>query len=189
MCLVFNMRTHSVLVLTKCLVTIWKEINFLLFRIWRVSIINGVPVKPCEPRSIPYVSEPHFSVWHYNLRDVKDICALINSKQYLIILISFFAVRQDNNGCGRDPFNQNSDRSDRQKWSTSKGGPVSSKRFRLRPNRSIEFWTEISGTFGWMDHTQCLFILSFISIVISFFPLFILIYTFDFIWALLQYCQ
>ena len=25
---------------------------------------------------------------------------------------------------GRDPFNQNSDRSDREKWPTSKGGPV-----------------------------------------------------------------
>ena len=32
---------------------------------------------------------------------------------------------------GRDPFNQNSDRSDREKWSTSKGGPVFSKLFRL----------------------------------------------------------
>ena len=29
---------------------------------------------------------------------------------------------------GRDPFNQNSNRSDREKWSTSKGGPVFSKR-------------------------------------------------------------
>ena len=32
---------------------------------------------------------------------------------------------------GRDPFNQNSDRSEREKWSTSKGGPVFSKLFRL----------------------------------------------------------
>ena len=32
---------------------------------------------------------------------------------------------------GRDPFNQNSNRSDREKWSTSKGGPVFSKLFRL----------------------------------------------------------
>ena len=29
---------------------------------------------------------------------------------------------------GRDPFNQNFNRSDREKWSTSKGGPVFSKR-------------------------------------------------------------
>ena len=29
---------------------------------------------------------------------------------------------------GCDPFNQNSNRSDREKWSTSKGGPVFSKR-------------------------------------------------------------
>ena len=32
---------------------------------------------------------------------------------------------------GRDPFNQNSNRSDREKWSTSKGRPVFSKIFRL----------------------------------------------------------
>ena len=31
----------------------------------------------------------------------------------------------------RDPFNQNSNRSDREKWSTSKGGPVFSKLLRL----------------------------------------------------------
>ena len=34
-------------------------------------------------------------------------------------------------GWGRDPFNQNSDRSDREKLPTSKGGPVFSKLFRL----------------------------------------------------------
>ena len=32
---------------------------------------------------------------------------------------------------GRDPFNQNSDRSERKKWSTSNGGPVFSKLFWL----------------------------------------------------------
>ena len=32
---------------------------------------------------------------------------------------------------GRDPFNQNSDRSDQEKWTTSKGGPVFPKLFRL----------------------------------------------------------
>ena len=26
--------------------------------------------------------------------------------------------------------------------------------FRVGPNRSIEFWTEISGNFGWMDRAQ-----------------------------------
>ena len=34
-------------------------------------------------------------------------------------------------GRGRDLFNQNSNRSDREKWSTSKGGPLFSKLFRL----------------------------------------------------------
>ena len=32
---------------------------------------------------------------------------------------------------GRDPFNLNSNRSDRENWCTSKGGPVFSKLFRL----------------------------------------------------------
>ena len=32
---------------------------------------------------------------------------------------------------GRDPFNQNSGRSEREKWFASKGGPVFSKLFRL----------------------------------------------------------
>ena len=53
--------------------------------------------------------------------------------------------------CGRDPFNQNLDRSVWEKWSTSKGGPVFFETFPVWPNRSIEFWIEISGNFGWMD--------------------------------------
>ena len=48
----------------------------------------------------------------------------------------------------RDSFNQNSDQSDWEKWSTSKGGPVFSKTLPVGSNRSIEFWTEISGNFG-----------------------------------------
>ena len=40
---------------------------------------------------------------------------------------------------GRDPFNQNSDRSDREKWSTSKGGPVFSKLFRLDRTDPLNF--------------------------------------------------
>ena len=49
----------------------------------------GVPVSNhanLVPRSILYVSELQFSVWHYNLRDVKDICALINSQQDRVIM-------------------------------------------------------------------------------------------------------
>ena len=40
---------------------------------------------------------------------------------------------------GRDPFNQNSNRSDREKWSTSKGGPVFSKLFRLDQTDPLSF--------------------------------------------------
>ena len=40
---------------------------------------------------------------------------------------------------GRDPFNQNSDRSDREKRTTSKGGPVFSKLFRLDRTDPLSF--------------------------------------------------
>ena len=40
---------------------------------------------------------------------------------------------------GRDPFNQNSDRSDRDKWSTSKGVPVFPKLFRLDRTDPLRF--------------------------------------------------
>ena len=40
---------------------------------------------------------------------------------------------------GRDPFNQNSDRSDREKWTTSKGGPVFPKLFRLDQTDPLSF--------------------------------------------------
>ena len=42
--------------------------------------------------------------------------------------------------CGRDPFNQtDSDRSDREKWSTPKNGPVFSKLFRLDRTDPLSF--------------------------------------------------
>ena len=40
---------------------------------------------------------------------------------------------------GRDPFNQNSDRSNREKRTTSKGGPVFSKLFRLDRTDPLSF--------------------------------------------------
>ena len=40
---------------------------------------------------------------------------------------------------GRDPFHQNSDRSDRKKRTTSKGGPVFSKLFRLDRTDPLSF--------------------------------------------------
>ena len=40
---------------------------------------------------------------------------------------------------GRDPFNQNSDRSDREKRNTSKGGPVFPKLFRLVRTDPLSF--------------------------------------------------
>ena len=46
---------------------------------------------------------------------------------------------------GRDPFNQNSDRSDRENRTTSKRWTSFFETFPVGPNRSIEFWTKISG--------------------------------------------
>ena len=48
-------------------------------------------------------------------------------------------------------FNQNSNRSNREKWSTSKGAPV----FSVEPNRSIEFWTKfwLNGSRPWAFET------------------------------------
>ena len=40
---------------------------------------------------------------------------------------------------GRDPFNQNSNQSDQEKWSTSKGGPVFSKLFQLDRTNPLSF--------------------------------------------------
>ena len=40
---------------------------------------------------------------------------------------------------GRDQFNQNSNRSDRETWSTSKEGPVFSKLFRLDRTYPLSF--------------------------------------------------
>ena len=45
---------------------------------------------------------------------------------------------------GRDPFNQNSNRSDREKWSTSKGGPVFLKLIRLDQTDPLSFGPRFS---------------------------------------------
>ena len=64
---------------------------------------------------------------------------------YLIFFIfplhSLFAqsLVQGHTYIGRDPFNQNSDRSDREKWTTSKDGPVFSKLFRLDRTDPLSF--------------------------------------------------
>ena len=53
-------------------------------------------------------------------------------------------VRKRKVDLGRDPFNQNSNRSDREKWSTSKGGPVISKLFRLDRTDPLSFGPKFS---------------------------------------------
>ena len=55
----------------------------------------------------------------------------------------FFNGSKRTDYCGRDPFNQtDSDRSNREKWSTSKNGPVFSKLFRLDRTDPLSFGPE-----------------------------------------------
>ena len=53
----------------------------------------------------------------------------------LILCCTFFLIQNH----GRDPFNHRSNRSDREKRSTSKGGPVFSKLFRLDRTNPLSF--------------------------------------------------
>ena len=58
----------------------------------------------------------------------------------LLVLPGFTAVTEVYMyNYGRDPFNQHSDRSDREKRTTSKGGPVFPKLFRLDRTDSLSF--------------------------------------------------
>ena len=58
--------------------------------------------------------------------------------EFLISLVVMVRKKGAKNS-GRDPFNQNSNRSDRENWSTSKGGPVFSKLFRLDRADQLSF--------------------------------------------------
>ena len=60
----------------------------------------------------------------------------------LLVYLLFCFQRSDLSqvgNVGRDPFNQNSNRSDREKRTTSKGGPVFSKLFRLDRTDPLSF--------------------------------------------------
>ena len=64
---------------------------------------------------------------------------------YLITLVNFCHIMSHTSSgtysreLGHDPFDQNSDRSDRKKRTTSKGGPVFSKLFRLDRTDPLSF--------------------------------------------------
>ena len=58
---------------------------------------------------------------------------------------------------GCDPFNQNSDRSDREK--RKNGGPVFSKLFRLDRTDPLSFGPKCPGILGGMDHAPSFLIL------------------------------
>ena len=70
-----------------------------------------------------------------------DLCQapLIQSELSNVPKISRTLAVHSERDHGRDRFNKNSNRSDREKWSTSKGGPVFSKLFRLDRTDSLSF--------------------------------------------------
>ena len=74
-------------------------------------------------------------------------CILLHNITKYIHFFLFFPYRhclprglvQGHTYFWRDPFNQNSDRSDRENWSTSKDGPVFSRLFRLDRTDPLSF--------------------------------------------------
>ena len=68
---------------------------------------------------------------------------------------------------GRDPFNQNSNRSDREKRTTSKGGPVFSKLFRLDRTDPLSFGPKFpEGLVEWIAPTVTLCKTFFVVVVL-----------------------
>ena len=72
------------------------------------------------------------------------------------ILRKLFDIRFLHKGC--DPFNQTSNRSDREKWSTSKAGPVFSKLFWLDRTDPLSFGPKFSEILiEWITPKHCNF--------------------------------
>ena len=78
--------------------------------------------------------------------------------------VQSFSFANLNQDYGRDPFNQNSNQSDREKWSTSKGGPVFSKLFRLDRTDPLSFRPKFPEILAeWIaPHGSCLNLLLFL---------------------------
>ena len=76
---------------------------------------------------------------HHNYSD--DTMAELNS-MIVLLFIQNNSWFKNNQNMGRDPSNQNSNRSEREKWTTSKGGPVFSKLFRLDRTDPLSFGTK-----------------------------------------------
>ena len=110
------------------------------------------------PKSVRVVSYTTFSIsclWRPNIKstsgDFWRTPGYSPRPTALFIIYKWLTYQTTcNHQLGRDPFNQNSDRSDREKTRFFETFPVG-------PNRSVEFWTEISGNFGWMDRAPRLF--------------------------------
>ena len=78
--------------------------------------------------------------WHshgqFRIRHVIHVHWTENGPEWRRCFVGINFLRGNN---GRDPFNQNSDRSNREKRTTSKGGPVFSKLFRLDRTNPLSF--------------------------------------------------
>ena len=85
--------------------------------------------------SLPFcrwICKAHFTIWKN--RSKKKTPLHVHKRELLGLLD---ALKRIQKGC--DQFNQNSNPSDREKWSTSKGGPVFSKLFRLDRTDPLSF--------------------------------------------------
>ena len=99
-------------------------------------VINPLLTKLTRSRWFYEIWPPSF-LWFYHWPRLSTILT------WRLVSNSYLRTRQPHVMAtwikGRDPFNQHSNRSDRQKWSTSKGGPVFWKLFRLDRTDPLSF--------------------------------------------------
>ena len=85
------------------------------------------------------VSRKVYSFELYKVEDIKQVNFKENESERNSIETHVRAIFVWPWKMVRDPFNQNSNRSDQEKWSTSKGGPVFLKLFRLDRTDPLSF--------------------------------------------------
>ena len=105
-------------------------------RLW-ITVVNRVPVYICINYFVLSVTVEKAHVGRkIALASVHRLAEHLHAMSRPKIQISDLWLQSSQ---GRDPFNQNSDRSDREKRTTSKGGPVFSKLFRLDRTDPLSF--------------------------------------------------
>ena len=105
-------------------------------RLW-ITVVNRVPVYICINYFVLSVTVEKAHVGRkIALASVHRLAEHLHAMSRPKIQISDLWLQSSQ---GRDPFNQNSDRSDREKRTTSKGGPVFWKLFRLDRTDPLSF--------------------------------------------------